>query len=771
MKTKSFTLILSFLFIILFSPFLLAGCNTYPDKTIYEISTAEQWNECVRLGFPTEMDMGKTWIGTPYVPTITKYVLKNDISCSNFNNENPTIESYKANLENYSLSQEEVITNVYKTSDFVLDGQNHKVSGFSVYSKYYASVFGMAKNATVKNIVFEDVKIEGSTYVGGLFGYVENANIELDNVKITSSQDDLISEIGASESSNAVGGLIGYAKNSAIKIRNCRVQNTKIGDRGTKNVGGLIGYMYTSETNALPAYSEVWFSELKGDESVGGAIGCFEQSYLKPFVVNFINLKNCGSSVTANSGYAGGIIGRITYSDGSDIRFIGCENTLSAGKVEVVSGSHSGGILGFADWTGSALRVPEGDRFTFENCKNFAKVTASKKYAAGVVGYLGSYLWEADFIGCENNGQIKSNTFTAGIAGYLSKMILGSKKFYTFSSCRNTGNIMGGMYVAGILGAADEVTPVFKNCKNESQENYISGYEFIGGISGFCGDFENCTNSMMIKINGSITVQTNLRYDGNYVGGIAAYCKLGSNFKNCSNTAEIKVYNKKADIDVRYVGGICGESTDALYENCSNSGKITADRYVGGIVGHSYGIQFKNCSNTGVIFANDYVGGIGGWVSNPNITIVKIEDCSATGTVYVLGQLERGTEDDYTSDLVKGHGGVMFGRIDSVLVTSGCTIKNVTVTGEIYIVNNANYIGGFAGYATDLNNVILRQLIDVNSNVNVKYNLYRCKNLSEFSTVNMFYGVNVFGEVDEEISLGIFNNPYTTDKSDYVNED
>lgn len=770
MKTKSFTLILSFLFIILFSPFLLAGCNTYPDKNIYEISTAEQWNECVRLGFPTEMDMGKTWIGTPYVPTITKYVLKNDISCSNFDNENPTIESYKANLENYSLSQEEVITNVYKTSDFVLDGQNHKVSGFSVYSKYYASVFGMAKNATVKNIVFEDVKIEGSTYVGGLFGYVENANIELDNVKITSSQDDLISEIGASESSNAVGGLIGYAKNSAIKIRNCRVQNTKIGDRGTKNVGGLIGYMYTSETNALPAYSEVWFSELKGDESVGGAIGCFEQSYLKPFVVNFINLKNCGSSVTANSGYAGGIIGRITYSDGSDIRFIGCENTLSTGKIKAKAGGNVGGILGGANWTGSALRVPEGDRFTFENCINFAEISASGNNVGGVVGFLGSYLWEADFRDCQNNGYINSNNkkYVGGIVGFLSKMIIGSKYYYTFTGCENKAGVIGNSYVAGILGYSETQYPIFKNCKNKSEENRIEAVKMVAGISSTPGTFENCSNEMTIRAGGKNA--DNTPFVAEYVGGIVAKGE-DSTFKNCSNSGNILNFKTNSLTEINYVGGIAGDVNHSTFENCSNSSAIIGTKYVGGIVGHSYSISFNTCTNSGSITANDYMGGISGWSANTGLNKIVIKDCSASGTVYVLGQLEVGEAEDYESDLIKGHAGVMFGRIDATINAYGQEIKNIDVTGDIYIANYANYVGGLVGYGENLNVAILNCFLDEASNVNLDYDMYLSEKFANLVSIHPIVGYKSFGEVDESVNLGTFNNATNVEVSDYVNED
>ena len=770
MKTKSFSLILSFLFIMLFSPLLLAGCNTYPDEIVYEISNNVQWDECVRLGFPNEMDMGKTWTGTSYKPTVTKYVLTADINCINHENENPTIRSYNKNLEDYSLSQEEVITNVSKTSNFILDGQNYKISNFSVYSKYYASVFGMVKNATVKNIVFEDISISGDYYVGGLFGYVENANIEIENVTINSSYDYLTSNIGAEESNSAVGGLIGYAKNSAIKIRNCRVQNTKIGDVGTKNVGGLVGQMYTSETNSLPAYSEVWFCDIKGDESVGGAIGYFEQDYLKPFVANFINLKNRGSVVTANSGYAGGIVGKITYSDGSDIRFIGCDNTLSTGKIKAKSGGNVGGILGGANWTGSALRVPEGDRFTFENCINFAEISAFGNNVGGVVGFLGSYLWEADFRGCQNNGYINSNNkqYVGGIVGFLSKMIIGSKYYYTFTGCENKASVAGNSYVAGILGYSETQYPIFKNCKNKSEENRIEAVKMVAGISCTPGTFENCSNEMTIRAGGKNAENTPIVAE--YAGGIVAKGE-DSTFKNCSNFGNILNYKTNSLTEINYVGGIAGDVNHSTFENCSNTGTIYGTNYVGGIVGHSFVISFVSCTNTGTIYANDYMGGISGWSANTGLNKIVIKDCSVSGTVYVLGQLEVGESEDYESDLIKGHAGAMFGRIDATINAYGQDIKNIDVTGDIYIVNYANYVGGIVGHGENLNVAILKCFLDETNNVNLDYDMYWCEKFANLVSVKPITGYRSFGEVDESVDLGTFNTPANIEISDYVYED
>lgn len=120
-----------------------------------------------------------------------------------------------------------------------------------------------------------------------------------------------------------------------------------------------------------------------------------------------------------------------------------------------------------------------------------------------------------------------------------------------------------------------------------------------------------------------------LIYDepGEYqMGSIAARAVL-SKFINCENNAEIK------GCDV--FGGIAGENTDTIFENCTNKGRLyfngsrSHNVFIGGIAGRVVRGAFKGCTNTSDFDMDiSSIAGIVGQFENGEMT-----DCHNEGDI------------------------------------------------------------------------------------------------------------------------------------------
>ena len=91
----------------------------------------------------------------------------------------------------------------------------HKISNYQVGSATYSGLFGYLKNATVKNLIIENVKIDftskSSSSIGALAGYAIGSNIE--NVKVNNVEVEITS---SSTAEHNTGGIVGYSKRTSF---------------------------------------------------------------------------------------------------------------------------------------------------------------------------------------------------------------------------------------------------------------------------------------------------------------------------------------------------------------------------------------------------------------------------------------------------------------------------------------------------------------------------------------------------------------------------
>ena len=177
------------------------------------------------------------------------------------------------------------------------------------------------------------------------------------------------------------------------------------------------------------------------------------------------------------------------------------------------------------------------------------------------------------------------------------------------------GNIRGNQYVGGIIGYAYS-SGTISNCSFAGE---VTASREMGGIVGGANSLE-LNISACINM-GNITGNPNSSLG--YVGGIIGDITEGV-IQNCYNTGSVSGSES--------VGGIVGRQTyDTIIANCYNLGAISGENRVGGIVGHlSYGDCY-NCYNLGSVTATDnYLGGVIGYENGTARNNYYGGDCPST---------------------------------------------------------------------------------------------------------------------------------------------
>lgn len=175
-----------------------------------------------------------------------------------------------------------------------IDGNGHKISNINLATdNEYAGLFGIAKNATFKNLILENVTFKNeSTSVknfGALIGYGENVTIENVTVKnLTAS----ITKTNTAQS--MYGGLVGVCTttgNKKSEIKNSSVDNAEFTFaefRVTKDsnsgfglfIGKIEGNTVISDSNSNATASVKYRYSNPGTLNVGGFAGICNSSEL-----------------------------------------------------------------------------------------------------------------------------------------------------------------------------------------------------------------------------------------------------------------------------------------------------------------------------------------------------------------------------------------------------------------------------------------------------------------------------------------------------------
>ena len=328
------------------------------------------------------------------------------------------------------------------------DGAGHTIKGVNIITDYHAAgLFGVIKNATVKNVTVE--------------GYVEcTFGTDVEKFSAETKVDGLYSGTGAVVGVVLTGSTLEKVVNKAEVL-------------GAGNCGGVAGIIYNFEDGTVNLIGCENYGTV--DSTVGNVGGVFGRIYTKST-----------TAVTDTSFVAATVEGCVNHAD------------LSFTPQDRQRG---GGIVGY-------IRSEEGI-VVVKNCRNNGNITGTNEgqfsssipYIGGIIGRNelatgpSAALTVAD---CINVGNITSSRITGGITSYISRGEACNLNLISVTNCVNLGDVNGSYFSAGIVTYAElngmVNTPVIENCFNagditydyfegQEYENTGTNQESAGGIS------------------------------------------------------------------------------------------------------------------------------------------------------------------------------------------------------------------------------------------------------------------------------------------------
>ena len=476
-------------------------------------------------------------------------------------------------------------SNQNKNFSGTFDGAGHSIKGYTykaVDTVVGIGIFGYCTNATIKNLVVENINVSGHQNVGGVVGKAVNTTIE--NCVVTGS-------LGGSSGNAYVGGVAGTLIDGSIS--NCL---SAASISGNYNIAAGIAADGTGTLSNSYSYSTI-----TGSGTTCGVSGGPSSSNCYWVTEKFSGSDSSGAQgdtlsnvIDTVNNWSGWTKGADNYiNSGSDKRTheITLPYPTSAGMPDSLKlRTNEFNFVTEVDDSGNLTRewkeytsITSADEFQNINnalagnyvLENDITLPASWNAIAGTSGYM--------FTGCfEGNG----HTITIGASS--------SDLNSTLVPFFNNGGVIHNLKAAGSV----EVSTYFGS---------IVSYNGIGGYVINCSSTADITSTGSGNVGGIVAANYGTVYgcqfsgstsgSGSYYGGIAAqnYGKL----TNSVNTADISGYAT--------VGGIAGNngnsSINATISNCLNAGNITATgSAAGGIAGGNYdGSTIDSCLTSGKV--------------------------------------------------------------------------------------------------------------------------------------------------------------------------
>ena len=192
------------------------------------------------------------------------------------------------------------IEKISRASNFILDGQNHKIANYSIESNTQsAGLFCDAITVSVSNLTLENAHVKavndgsGNAYAGALIGR-SYGSIVLNNINVVNP---------IIEGINKVGGLLGFVAENDVTATGCSVSGGVVtttnveGESG--QCGGLIGYLGNSATitDCSVTNTEINAYMMEAHRTVSKFIGCLQGFQ----ATNTLTIDNCTvENVTLN---------------------------------------------------------------------------------------------------------------------------------------------------------------------------------------------------------------------------------------------------------------------------------------------------------------------------------------------------------------------------------------------------------------------------------------------------------------------------------------
>lgn len=558
--------------------------------------------------------------------------------------------------------------------------------------EYPGNCCGLLAGVANGNIRIENITLNGNIKstkdkVGGLIGYIEGnaqslAQISIRNVRLGVS----FSESGSSY----IGALIGWAENASIQVEDISSDGIFKNLRGNNHVAGLIGKLYGQIDARKIKLQHTTLNNfpISGNQNVGGLIG-------EAFLQAASNFKDITIDMPIKgSSYVGGLIGQIRSETPTNI-LIAIENfqlSNPANRSQIQGGSYVGGMIGYSHKT-------HANAFTIE-LKGESLFHASITGQSVIGGIFGSLddtqiqFTPASRLYMDNESLEASSGICGTLAGALSyqepgKEILLDPEILVINpnikikGGNNVGGIIGKLYNGTLTGTytpefsttnvivSKIPRPIFPGNIN-SEKPYRENAASIGGIVGYAD------KSTLRRLFTQLSI-----YGRSTVGGIIGYAS-DTQISDCGVKTE--TFNNGNNSAIM-VGGIIGQascSSHCEFSNLVNYSNISSgSNYIGGIFGSMVAgtsVKINKVVNLGKISATNNVGGIIGKTSGKDI---EVYDAANFGVIQGIA-----------GDKECGVGGIAGAAEDAITIYKSVNHGNITIN------RNAKYYGagGILGY-------------------------------------------------------------------------
>lgn len=532
----------------------------------------------------------------------------------------------------------------------------------------------------------------------------------------------------------AGAGFFGYTDINS-EISNLTVDGIII---GTKNyTGGIVGDCYGTVMNCRN------LAEIRGFAYVGGVVGDLENKTGSPS-----SMQRCANygSVTAASHSAGGVVGRIDSLSGSAVSE--CYNTGSVSGTTKVGGIvgdqyaygcgikdvyNIGTVTASTGYAGGIIGNFRAGRL--ENAYMASEIIGADAASGGkIAGRLEAesqqrtfanvyYISEPEFdvIANLNGCTVQNGSAESKTEDELKQLAqaLGD----AFDS--DTNNINSGFPVLKYQNGGDEEEgpesdPNGWDGKSVSEPAVEDGAYLISTaeeLAWFAQELKTNTD-----INGTLTADIDLNnrkwtpmcqtsrdgaYKGSFDGG--NYTVKNLYIKASKTGAALFAANDGSISGVNVSGMLEGSDVAAAVaafnygeiSECGNAAAVTGGNYVGGICAYNYG-TVSDCRNTGSVKADKYAGG----VCAANFEGAEITRCRNIGTAVsgadfsggICASNEGSVTDSSNGGIAVGHADSLRSYVGGVIGWNNGTAENLYNTGSV--ISAGSYTGGTVGIST-----------------------------------------------------------------------
>lgn len=447
---------------------------------------------------------------------------------------------------------------------------------------------------------------------------------------------------------------------------------------GSVFTGGVIGYtLLVDSTDKKHAYNKA--EELRKAVAAAGSVDAAatavctatenNTSDVQLYVTGTVGNENTtGAGNITGDTYVGGIVG---YNDANTFMYI--DQASSYASVTADTG-YAGGII-------SANRKSNNKIQT----SNFYGSVTAKEAAGGIVGENQGMISKCNVTNATitggNGTLVASYGGIAGVNG-IASMKTGDVDAAKITECTFSGTVTGASgkqnmraHIGGIVGT-NGFNSIVKASTIGVEETLVSvkdqaGTSTVANVGGIAGTNYGTVESSDNKAK-TADAKTTIRNGSGYTGGIVGCSQKdavvkGTDAERTTTSDKWTIMVKTSDTNVdTAVGGIIGHSESEtaleLMENNAAVNVTGGNASVGGIVGKlevvtGNTLTIKSCDNYGAVTGTWYTGGLVGYLRNA----ATFTSCTSKGTV------------------TGGTTGIMIGFVDSGL-ESQVTCKECTVT-------------------------------------------------------------------------------------------